>query len=87
MEILSSNEESSIVVDEESWKWLNLIPFFSPMRRLGLLLCQVMLPANQYQGRQRYRLVASSTQSISSSIVEYRKENGRTYRAYKDGSK
>ncbi|KAH7134652.1 S-adenosyl-L-methionine-dependent methyltransferase [Dactylonectria estremocensis] len=27
----------------------------------------------------------SSTQSISSSILEYRRENGRTYHAYKDG--
>ncbi|KAM6529642.1 hypothetical protein FALCPG4_007772 [Fusarium falciforme] len=28
---------------------------------------------------------ASSTQSLTSSILEYRKENGRTYHAYKDG--
>ncbi|KAH7130968.1 S-adenosyl-L-methionine-dependent methyltransferase [Dactylonectria macrodidyma] len=28
---------------------------------------------------------ASSTQSISSSILDYRKENGRTYHRYKDG--
>ncbi|KAH6983717.1 S-adenosyl-L-methionine-dependent methyltransferase [Ilyonectria destructans] len=28
---------------------------------------------------------ASSTQSLSSSIIQYRKENGRTYHAYKDG--
>ncbi|KAH7128856.1 S-adenosyl-L-methionine-dependent methyltransferase [Dactylonectria macrodidyma] len=29
--------------------------------------------------------IASSTQSISSSILQYRQENGRTYHAYKDG--
>ncbi|KAH6887099.1 S-adenosyl-L-methionine-dependent methyltransferase [Thelonectria olida] len=28
---------------------------------------------------------ASSTQSISSSIIDYRRENGRTYHGYKDG--
>ncbi|KAI3582847.1 hypothetical protein IWW34DRAFT_301503 [Fusarium oxysporum f. sp. albedinis] len=30
--------------------------------------------------------VESSTQSISSSILQYRQENGRTYHGYKDGS-
>jgi len=29
----------------------------------------------------------SSTTSIGSSILRYRQENGRTYHAYKDGSK
>uniref|UniRef100_A0A0D2XJI7 Uncharacterized protein n=1 Tax=Fusarium oxysporum (strain Fo5176) TaxID=660025 RepID=A0A0D2XJI7_FUSOF len=29
----------------------------------------------------------SSTASVSSSILNYRRENGRTYHAYKDGSK
>lgn len=29
---------------------------------------------------------ASSTQSISTTILDYRKENGRTYHKYKDGS-
>jgi hypothetical protein len=30
---------------------------------------------------------ASSTTSIGSSIMRHREENGRTYHAYKDGSK
>lgn len=34
----------------------------------------------------RVQETVSSTQSLSSSMVDYRRENGRTYHRYKDGS-
>lgn len=34
-----------------------------------------------------YQDAESSTASVSNSIFDYRRENGRTYHAYKDGSR
>ncbi|KAF7552353.1 hypothetical protein G7Z17_g4390 [Cylindrodendrum hubeiense] len=49
----------------------------------------VVLPDDQYDGDQDSTLgsdAGSSTQSISSTILDYRRENGRTYHGYKDGN-
>ncbi|KAK7403463.1 hypothetical protein QQX98_010784 [Neonectria punicea] len=48
----------------------------------------VLVPDGQFREDQESSLgeeTSSSTQSLTSSIVDYRRENGRTYHRYKDG--